>query len=635
MDSAKRNTFRLAITTCRRLLEGDLARQLESRYGIHRDSKVEPLDSLVHLDAVGKGERVAIQDTLGHYQSNKPEDAIERFVRESAFTVLNRLAASKLMEQPERQLIQPSVGQSDHSKGFAQFALVSPELMRAQPDGGYRLYLEFLFDDLANLFGVLFDRSLPLSIIFPDHPVLQQVLDQLNQESLADIWCQDETIGWIYQFFTPKELRDSARKASAAPRDSYELAFRNQFYTPRYVVEFLVDNTLGRMWWEMRQGNTLLTERCRYLVRPPHTPIPFREKRDPRTLRALDPASGSGHFLLYGYDLFEVIYSEAYTDPDLGPALRTDYPTLEEYRRAVPALILQHNLHGIEIDRRAAQISALALWLRAQRSYQQLALKMAERPRIERMNVVVAEPMPPEHDLRDEFVKSLENPATRDVVTAMWDKLSEADEIGSLLKIEQSLRDETKAAIRRWLNYELYNQGRLFEQVGDVEQPRLELDLATDHEFWMFGFKAETLDALKRLSARVQQEHPARRRLFASDAEAGFALIELLLEPFDVLWMNPPFGAPSKGAKAYVEKNYPLTKNDLYAAFVERGLEVLRPRGMLGAITSRTGFFLTSFREWREVLLIPKTEIHAFADLGYGVLDTAMVETAAYVLEKR
>jgi type I restriction-modification system DNA methylase subunit len=111
--------------------------------------------------------------------------------------------------------------------------------------------------------------------------------------------------------------------------------------------------------------------------------------------------------------------------------------------------------------------------------------------------------------------------------------------------------------------------------------------------------------------------------------------MDILREPFTIVWMNPPFGAASKGARAYIEVNYPRTKNDLYAAFVERGLELLEPRGMLGAITSRTGFFLTSFRQWREELLIPKTHIHAVVDLGYGVLDTAMVETAAYVVEKK
>ena len=73
----------------------------------------------------------------------------------------------------------------------------------------------------------------------------------------------------MYQYFTPKELRDQVRKESAAPRNSYELAFRNQFFTPRYVVEFLTDNTLGRIWYEMRKGETKLKDQCRYMVRRP------------------------------------------------------------------------------------------------------------------------------------------------------------------------------------------------------------------------------------------------------------------------------------------------------------------------------------------------------------------------------
>jgi type I restriction-modification system DNA methylase subunit len=98
--------------------------------------------------------------------------------------------------------------------------------------------------------------------------------------------------------------------------------------------------------------------------------------------------------------------------------------------------------------------------------------------------------------------------------------------------------------------------------------------------------------------------------------------------------MNPPFGAASVDSKDYIKNAYPRTKNDLYAAFVERGLELLREGGTLGAITSRTGFFLTSFQKWREEILLKETQLIALADLGYGVLDTAMVETAAYVLRK-
>jgi hypothetical protein len=97
--------------------------------------------------------------------------------------------------------------------------------------------------------------------------------------------------------------------------------------------------------------------------------------------------------------------------------------------------------------------------------------------------------------------------------------------------------------------------------------------------------------------------------------------------------MNPPFGAASKPSKNYIDSTYPRTKNDVYAAFVERWVGKLVPRGRLGAITSRTGFFLSSFQKWREEVLLEECRPVVVADLGYGVLDTAMVETAAYCLE--
>ena len=97
--------------------------------------------------------------------------------------------------------------------------------------------------------------------------------------------------------------------------------------------------------------------------------------------------------------------------------------------------------------------------------------------------------------------------------------------------------------------------------------------------------------------------------------------------------MNPPFGAGSLLAKQAFEKSYPRTKNDIYAAFVERGIQLLHRCGMLGAITSRTGFFQSSFRRWREEILLKEAPPVVFADLGDGVLDGADVRVAAYCLE--
>ena len=127
---------------------------------------------------------------------------------------------------------------------------------------------------------MLFNPNDPANRLYPRQKTLDEVLDLLNgggikpeetelREEWPKIWSQDETIGWVYQYFTPKELRDQARKESCAPRNSYELAFRNQFFTPRYVVEFLTDNTLGRIWFEMRKGDTKLKDHCQYMVRRP------------------------------------------------------------------------------------------------------------------------------------------------------------------------------------------------------------------------------------------------------------------------------------------------------------------------------------------------------------------------------
>ncbi|MFN4260792.1 MAG: hypothetical protein ACK4RK_15965 [Gemmataceae bacterium] len=93
--------------------------------------------------------------------------------------------------------------------------------------------------------GVLFSPTDPANRLFPPQRMLDDILALLNSDALKDIWAEDETIGWVYQYFTPKELWDQVRKESAAPRNSYELAFRNQFFTPRYVVEFLTDKHAG------------------------------------------------------------------------------------------------------------------------------------------------------------------------------------------------------------------------------------------------------------------------------------------------------------------------------------------------------------------------------------------------------
>src|SRR5579883_989009 len=658
MEKGLRNILRGVVTECRRELETAIGELLQGQFGIHTDGALEPAEKLTHLSPADQEYRAQIVASLEHIKAGgfTPAWAVGQLVREVAFTHLNRFCAYKLLEK--RRLIRETVSRGLNSNGFKFYLADHPE-DEALWSGGlqdlaYRHFLEWTGATLSEEIGILFSPNDPANRLFPPQRVVEKVLGLLNSTELAEVWDEDETIGWIYQYFTPKELRDQARKESQTPRNSYELAFRNQFFTPRYVVEFLTDNTLGRLWYEMRQGQTALAERCRYLVRRKHAlwlapgeappaagereveVIPHRTKKDPRDLRVLDPACGSGHFLLYCFDLLLAIYEEAWDDADLGPALQREYRgDLAAYRAAVPGLILRHNLHGIDIDLRSTQIAALALWLRAQRAYFDLGLKGEERPRIRRTNIVCAEPMPGEYHLLRDFERTLDPPALIPLVEEVWAQMKLAAEAGSLLQVERALREAIQQAKRDWIRSLGGNvQLTLFEQSHAPVQQVLNYAGVADVAFYEQEAEPRALEALQRFAETATGQDGYTRRLFAEDAARGFALIEALGKQYDVVLMNPPFGEASKPSKDYLEKTYPRTKNDLYAMFIERGLGLLCQGGRLGAITSRTGFFLTSFQKWREEILLKEARPAVLADLGYGVLDTAMVETAAYVLER-
>jgi hypothetical protein len=311
------------------------------------------------------------------------------------------------------------------------------------PDGaGYRLYIESLFDELSTEVKVLFDRRDPASVLWPKRATFEALLEILNDTELTGVWGEDETIGWVYQYFNGGDERRAMREASQAPRNSRELAVRNQFFTPRYVVQFLTDNTLGRIWYEMRGGQTVLVDRCEYMVRRPDETFAPRPKKDPRDIRVLDPACGSGHFLLYAFDLLIAIYEEAYADPDspkseaTGKTLAADHASVDALRREVPALILAHNLHGVDIDPRCAQIAQLALWMRAQRAFRDFGTGRAERPQIRRSNIVVAEPLVADATTTKDFVARLGDAELGRVFTNLVDTLKLAGELGLLLRVE-------------------------------------------------------------------------------------------------------------------------------------------------------------------------------------------------------
>lgn len=604
MDKDTRNAIERATQRARKLLEEDFATQLEGDFDVHRDGKVAAKAG-GHLSLRQAFQRERIVAAIEHKRAAgmTGADSVADYLRDAAFTTLNRFVALKMLEA--RELVQECVTKGEQSAGYREFFGMAPGLPLLPDSVGYRIYIESLFDELSTEVKVLFDRRDPSSVLWPKRTTFEQLLEILNATELARVWGEDETIGWVYQFFNGQDERRKMREESQAPRNSRELAVRNQFFTPRYVVQFLTDNTLGRIWYEMRGTKTALAEKCEYLVRKTGEETGPRVKRDPRDLRVLDPACGSGHFLLYTFDLLLVIYEEGHADADsprseaTGKTLAEDYPSLDALRKALPALVLSHNLHGVDIDPRCVQIAQLALWMRAQRACREFGIGRAEREQIRRSNIVVAEPLVADEQIAKEFVTKLGDAELGRVFMSLVDSLNLAGDLGLLLRMEKLVK-----AIRK--------QGELF--APPEERIRAALD---------------------RFVRQEQSATNTRRRLFAGDATHGLALLELAEKKFDAVLMNPPFGAGSVRGKSAFESAYPRTKNDIYAAFVERGIELLTSRGRLGAITSRTGFFLSSFQKWRVDILLESAPPAVFVDLGFGVLDSAMVETAAYCLEAR
>ena len=151
-----------------------------------------------------------------------------------------------------------------------------------------------------------------------------------------------------------------------------------------------------------------------------------------------------------------------------------------------------------------------------------------------------------------------------------------------------------------------------------------------EQESWQQA-EARLREALTEFAQAAKSTYQGR--LFAQDALQGLRLIDLCREVFDVVVMNPPFGELSESVKKYLEGAYPNSKTNLLTIFVERGIYLLRNEGRLGAITSRTSFFLSSYKKWRKNVLLENTRLCEFIDLGEGVLDDANVEVAAYCLE--
>ena len=209
MDKETRNRIQRATQAARRLLEQECAAQLEGIFDILPDGTIKP-EPGAHLGDADRITRAKIVAAIEHRRAGgMPKAAsVADYMREAAFTILNRFVALKMLEA--RGLILESVSRGEQSSGFSELGRLAPGLADL-PDHGYRLYLECLFDELGREIGVLFDRRDPASLLWPRRQPFTDLLAILNAPDLAGVWQEDETIGWVYQYFNTDEDRERAR----------------------------------------------------------------------------------------------------------------------------------------------------------------------------------------------------------------------------------------------------------------------------------------------------------------------------------------------------------------------------------------------------------------------------------------
>ena len=667
----------------RRVLEEEYEAQLD-RLGLKRNGEHTPADEMrLPEKAARTRRRVEALLARDRIAEGTAERGFDNVKRELAYTVLNRLVGLKAMETrallylpppktptttPERtEVITPVSGQ-EYSRYLRDFRAAGGSRYKYEDDAEEALLRDGLtaaFRQITGEIGVLFDPDHDYACVWPTHATLMRAIRMINEDLPEDAYRARDFLGWVYQFFNREEKRRIRDENKGTPRTSYELAVINQFYTPSWVVKALVDNTLGRLWLQMHPGSALKAnappplpdERppdlvaADYLV--PRTGERIRYRRldgtgqvqtfkRARDIALLDPACGTMHFGQYAFSLFHRMYLDEIEHA--GEAGWPEEPSVQEPRE-IPATILEHNLFGVDIDPRAIQIASLSLMLTAKEA----ALQHGFSPldiRIRTTNLVVANAV----NLGQERLRALVDrvgkrdgtgPLRERLFRVVWDNLQYVGELGSLVQVRESVAQ----VLDEWVDARAREKGltKLFRRpaegqlelgsiLTDADRERvsqLELERKV-FEVEAQQLEAELLAAIEAAAARAT-ENPSDR-IFAEDTARGLELLQVLSRKYDVVVMNPPYGAFVPAVTRFVKAAYPLTSNDIYAAFIDRATQLTEPEGYVGALVSATFVNLKSFEKLRKEILLKRNALVAMLDLGFGILDDATVEAAAIVL---
>lgn len=665
----------------RKALQDDLADQL-NRLGLRRDGRHKPIDT---IPPSAQEARKRIHALLSH--ETRGEDSAERgydnVLFELTYTLLNRLVGLKCMEArqllylpppsnpgapPEQTEVITLIPGQERSRYLRDFRAAAGDRYKYEEDAEEALLRDTLtaaFRHVTNEIRILFDPDHEYACVWPTHPKLRQVIVMINNDQPDDVYRAADFLGWVYQFFNRDEKKRVRDENKGTPRSSYELAVINQFYTPSWVVKALVDNTLGRLWLQMHPDSSLWPKSppplpqerngepfaADYLV--PRTGEKIRYRRVTETgeveefkpvhdITLLDPACGTMHFGQYAFGLFYRMYEEEIENAGK-PGWPAEPSVIEP--NAIPAAIVENNLFGIDIDPRAIQIASLSLLLTAK----EVALRHGLAPqgvRIRRTNLVVANGVDLGEGRLRELVGILgkrlgSSDVQQRLFSTIWDNLQYVGELGSLVRVRESVNtvledwaDQQARArgITRPLGPRETKQMQLGTIVDDAERKRAE-QVALQRRLLdeeAARLRDELLAALEGAAAEVAID--PMERLFAEDTARGLRLLQILSRSYDVVVMNPPYGNLVPKVKQFVRAAYPLTYNDVYAAFIDRATQMLGEQGYVGALVSATFKTKKTFENLRTQILLRRNPLIVMLDLGPDILDDAAVATTALVL---
>lgn len=387
------------------------------------------------------------------------------------------------------------------------------------------------------------------------------ILARLREVLTEDVCADVEVIGWLYQFY----ISEKKDQVFAGLKKNQKITAENipaatQLFTPHWIVRYLVENSLGRLWLLNRPASKLAAQ-MDYYIAPEGSEMDFLKISKPEEIKVCDPACGSGHMLTYAFDLLYAIYEEEGYEP-------TD----------IPALILAHNLTGVEIDDRAGALAAFALTMKAAaRLGRRRFLRMEAKPDICVLQNVAFTPT----ELQD--------------VAAL---------VGSDLFI---------GALRETLSQ--FEQAKNF---GSLIMPKLREPAETLRVVKARDFGGDLL--LKELQERVV---------------SVLRMAEALSPKYHVVVANPPYAGASglnDQIKGFGERSYPSTRANLYSMFMERITQLVIKNGLAGLMTPFSWMYISSFEDLRYYLL-KNTDFITLVQLDYDAYTDAKAHPCAFAFQ--